>query len=358
MSKLYNRPNSPNFWYTAKYKGQRIRISTQMTKRRLAEKVKDEWDLKLMLGDITFFKENPGALNSIKDYIRHYLQFVESRKSHHTYLITRGVLERFGAFAEKEGTQEINGVKVTLIDEYVDSIDRRTKTMKNHLGVLSLMFKQAVKEEVILANPCEYATLPKIHKTMKHRPLTMEDLKVVFDQAGEYEIYYACLLYTGLRAGDVALLKFENIDLKKGCITQFVRKSRRVHMLPLAKPLIDKMKQLKWGSGPIFPNMYTQDEQKLNDKLYQPRKHLQQILEGAHLPKATLHSFRVTYNNLLRDAGLGIQDRQVLLAHTSSETTKIYTHPNYDLAKKYVDNLPDVIAVKDPAPDWSCRAIA
>lgn len=34
-----------------------------------------------------------------------------------------------------------------------------------------------------------------------------------------------------------------------------------------------------------------------------------------------------------------IQDRQVLLAHTSSETTKIYTHPNAELAERYLDGL-------------------
>ena len=39
--------------------------------------------------------------------------------------------------------------------------------------------------------------------------------------------------------------------------------------------------------------------------------------------------------------GLSIEDRQALLAHSSSETTKIYTHPNFDLALKFVNRLPD-----------------
>ena len=33
-------------------------------------------------------------------------------------------------------------------------------------------------------------------------------------------------------------------------------------------------------------------------------------------------------------------DRAVLLAHSSSETTKIYTHPNLEIAKKWVDKMP------------------
>ncbi len=57
--------------------------------------------------------------------------------------------------------------------------------------------------------------------------------------------------------------------------------------------------------------------------------------------KATLHSFRATFNNTLRDLGLSIDDRAVLLAHSSSETTKIYTHPNLELAFEYIIKMPD-----------------
>lgn len=42
---------------------------------------------------------------------------------------------------------------------------------------------------------------------------------------------------------------------------------------------------------------------------------------------------------MLLAGGMTIQDRQVLLAHTSSETTKIYTHPNAELAERYLDGL-------------------
>ena len=34
-------------------------------------------------------------------------------------------------------------------------------------------------------------------------------------------------------------------------------------------------------------------------------------------------------------------DRQALLAHSSSETTKIYTHPNFERALEFVNRLPN-----------------
>ena len=40
------------------------------------------------------------------------------------------------------------------------------------------------------------------------------------------------------------------------------------------------------------------------------------------------------------DLGLSIEDRKVLLAQASSEANKIYTHPNFDLASRYVNQIP------------------
>ena len=36
-----------------------------------------------------------------------------------------------------------------------------------------------------------------------------------------------------------------------------------------------------------------------------------------------------------------MEGRQALLAHSSSETTKIYTHPNLELAFEYINKMPD-----------------
>jgi site-specific recombinase XerC len=93
---------------------------------------------------------------------------------------------------------------------------------------------------------------------------------------------------------------------------------------------------------PIFPELYADTEKRLNYRLVKPRKYMQTLLKLKNRPPATLHSFRVTFNNTLRDMGLSIEDRQILLAHASSETTKIYTHPNFDLATSFVDRIPNI----------------
>ena len=44
-------------------------------------------------------------------------------------------------------------------------------------------------------------------------------------------------------------------------------------------------------------------------------------------------------NQSLLELGIEIEDRQKLLAHAST-TTKIYTHPNFDLEIQYVNQVP------------------
>ena len=43
---------------------------------------------------------------------------------------------------------------------------------------------------------------------------------------------------------------------------------------------------------------------------------------------------------IIKDLGLQMEDRQKLLAHSSCETTKIYTLPNVKQARKWIDKMP------------------
>lgn len=115
---------------------------------------------------------------------------------------------------------------------------------------------------------------------------------------------------------------------------------KRIHEFPLADQLFELIAESETDSAPLFHKLYSKNEKQLNGRLAMPRKHMQSMLRLNDRPKATLHSFRVTYNNSLRDLGLSIEDRQILLAHSSSETTKIYTHPNFELARKYINMIP------------------
>lgn len=340
MSSVYKRKNSRYYWWSAFYKGRKLKKSTKMTQKHLAQKVRQHWDLKLMLDDLTFLGMSNMPPIEVNRYICDYLKFVERRKYQNTFDVTRGVLRKFEEYLKSVKVKLIDEISIKTIDDYIDWLICKPKTKKNHIGVISIMLEKAVKEELIKSNPTKHATLPVI-VSKPHRPLEPIDLEIVFEGAGKWFLYYSFLYYTGLRAGDVAILKYGNIDWSKGAIVSLVRKSRRIHEFPLAENLLKQIPRNIDGEMSIFPDLYSENDKQLNSRLAKPRKHLQMLLRLNDRKKADLHSFRATYNNSLRDLGLSIEDRQILLAHSSSETTKIYTHPNYELAKKYVDLIKD-----------------
>ena len=87
------------------------------------------------------------------------------------------------------------------------------------------------------------------------------------------------------------MLTYGNIDKKRKVIVSLIRKSRRVHEVPISNVLLNQIDNQN-EDNPLFPILYTQSERKLNDNLAKPRKFLQGILKANNRKKATLHSFR------------------------------------------------------------------
>ena len=341
MSCIYKRKHSPYFWWSAYYKGKKYKRSTKMTQQRLARKVQTNWDLKMIEGDLSFlnieeFKKQNELL--ILDLIDEFLKLRE-RKSENTYKTAKSATNKLFKYLKVKKIKFIQEITLDHLNDYVDWINCSSKTIKNHFIVIRLMFEHAIKCGYIDKNTAKDVTLPTIDSN-PYRNLNDEDLLLILQDSGKWNVFYQFLYYTGLRAGDVALLKYSDINWQKKAITSFVRKSDRTHVFPIADNLLELISK-KNEDSPVFTDLYSTSERKLNDNLAKPRKYMQKLLNKAGRPKASLHCFRTTFNNRLRDLGLPIEDRQILLAQSASETTKIYTHPNFELARNYINKIPN-----------------
>ena len=289
--------------------------------------------------DLAFYGSTSVLGPDIHGFMDEHIK-VRRRISIYTYNTARAVVNSLSGYLKSINVKTVSDITIKVLDGYIDHLSCSAKTKKNHLIEIRQMLKRAVIEGLLPNNPAEHVTLPRIIKAEIHRSLDRYDLEVVFNHAGAWRLYFEFLYRTGLRAGDVAMLTYGNIDKKRKVIVSLIRKSRRVHEVPLSNILLNQIDNQN-EDNPLFPSLYTQSERKLNDNLAKPRKFLQGILKANNRKKATLHSFRTTFNNTLRDLGLSIDDRAVLLAHSSSETTKIYTHPNLELAFEYINKMPD-----------------
>jgi len=336
MSTVFKRSSSKYYWYDTRYKGRRLRRSTKMTQRHLAKKVQQQWDVQLILGEYPFAT---ASVTRIDAYAFDYFKYLESRMTRKMHRSAMGMINRFTRYLKMRKIDMLDEITTKVINQYLDWLDVAAKTKRNHLGEIRRMLQHAVIEEVLFSNPGAHAKCPKGPKANLHRDLDAIDLKLIFEHAEQWHLYYRFLYHTGLRAGDVAMLRLKNIDRKHQTIVSLVRKSRKVHEFPLPQIL---NQAIDWGiddDSPLFPTLYSLSEQTLNGKLKKPRKHMQAILKAHERPHATLHSFRRAFNNALRDLGLDIEDRKALLAHASVDTTLIYTSRNLELARHFVDQI-------------------
>ena len=99
MSKLYRRSDSSYYWWTAYYKGRRLRQSTKMTTKSSAKRIQLKWDMCLLEGDVSFYKIKDQLNNRAEQYFKDYLSFLTHRKSSNTVAIAKGVFNKFSNFS-------------------------------------------------------------------------------------------------------------------------------------------------------------------------------------------------------------------------------------------------------------------
>ena len=91
------------------------------------------------------------------------------------------------------------------------------KTLRNMLMALHKCLQQAVKERLLVSNPCEAVTLPTQQKP-EIAVFTNDQQRAVVQASyhHRYGVFIRLDLATGLRIGELLALKWEDIDLAGG----------------------------------------------------------------------------------------------------------------------------------------------
>lgn len=89
--------------------------------------------------------------------------------------------------------------------------------MKRVRNVVSQMFKQAYRNDMIMRNPVENAVTPSGKAKKEHRVLTEQEqiLFLEYAKESEYELIFVLGFSTGMRIGEIQALQWKNIDFKE-----------------------------------------------------------------------------------------------------------------------------------------------
>ncbi len=252
----------------------------------------------------------------------------------------------------------IQVVRITagMIDRAIDQweIEHSASTIKNSIAALVRVLDEAVRDDIITANPAKHRSRRNLGKHVTqtagalraHAVPDLATLRTLAAACGQVHQSYSdhvmlCALLAargsevaGLRVGDVdwrnRVVKIERQHYpgKGGLIIKQTkgRRGRYVPILDALEPILERLTAkrepqdplLRGPRGGVLTTATVRDATRWDD-----------LVKGLGLQDLTRHGLRHTGATWMADAGIPLHVLQGILGHQSIETTKGYLHPDH-----------------------------
>jgi integrase len=244
------------------------------------------------------------------------------------------------------GGRSLDAVTATEVEAFIRAKLREgksRKTVDDLVGLLSAMYRYAVKRGLARLNPVELAERPRQTKTDADiRYLTIEELEALLravpnDELGRMErVLYLTAAMTGMRRGECVALRWRDVDWTAGLIR--VRRSygdgefgppktrRSSRAVPMADRVAAELDRLHQESA-------YQDEEDLVfchpllGGVYDPSKLRKRFVAAARraaVRPVRFHDLRHTFGTQMAAAGAPLRAIQEWMGHSDYRTTSIY----------------------------------
>ncbi len=234
---------------------------------------------------------------------------------------------------------------------------------------ITLVFQRAVKEGILVSNPCDAADPPKMDTKAKKAisPDKVHELIAQLDPTDPHECAYLLAITLGLRRGEICGLSWNDIDFERNIVdishsydnlgnlkgTKTKAGMRLLPLSPITRDALLKMKEAQAAQfaktnsfrkpeegyleqtedGPVIAGHYGERVQPSTMSRWWTIDR-----DGFGLEGFTLHELRHTYLTMLAMGGVHPKVMQELAGHYSSQITMdIYTHVNMDAKREAVE---------------------
>lgn len=281
---------------------------------------------------------------TLRQYESHYDQLVSWIKEQHP----DGLLMR--------------DVSNDMARSYAEHLTKRglsANRFNKHIRFLELMFRVLKDKARLPLNPWENIRR-KRQIQQGRRELTIDELRRVCSTAtGEMRLLLAIGIYTGLRLGDAATLRWGEVDLKRGVIRRIPNKTaarnpKPIH-IPIHPALCTILNDLPQEGDYVLPETaekYLHDASIVTDSV---RALMEANGIRVHKPgtgqgtekRATVevgfHSLRHTFVSMCREANAPLSVVESIVGHSNPAMTRHYTHTSELAAASAVNSLPAVL---------------
>lgn len=299
----------------------------------------------------TFRRREEGEIR-LSELVRRVLdEKQEQGVSDRTRKNYRGSLRRC---IERIGDRRTQALTKGLLEEWYRDDAVAGATRETRYRYLNAVLNEAVRLGIIETNPLDRARGPRTSKTL---PKTMyrEDLADLCREvrahhervkgrpdveAGDViwrERCFRFMFCTGLRGGEIARLRWTDIDEKRGRLVVRKAKSGADQTVPLGRAAREVLQEVR-RSGPfVFGKGKTRNFEAWRNNLTRAFRRYRE--EAGLREEITLHSLRHGFCTALAEAGKSAATIRELARHASINTSMIYVKMSAEHLRGEVDDV-------------------
>jgi integrase len=221
------------------------------------------------------------------------------------------------------------------IEEWLQGLPVGAGTKKRHLAVVGGALHRLKKQGRIVDNPARRVTPPKLRQKPREVLRADEIRRLLRVLTGEMRVVFLVAIYTGARSGEVAGLRWCDVDLDDRWITIRRSKTRNASSIRLHKDVVAALEEYRRSLGRIPA---PEDAIITIRNLWHA---FRRILDSVEItrPGVTLHSTRHTFATHFVATGGSIRRLQQVLGHGTVSTTERYVRTLPHLGETEIDAL-------------------
>jgi len=325
------------WWMRFTHKGKQVRKPTNVTDKKLAEKIHHKVMTQLAEGQ--WLDKLEGADKTFKElaekYINEYAKINKRSWQKDQERLNNHLIPFFGEMI----VTEISPKVISAYKGHRYKKDIAPATINRELTIMKHMYTMAVKEwEWCRDNPVKRVRMEK-EGPSRDRWLTYEEEKRLLDACPAWlKEIVTFALNTGMRQGEILGLRWKDVNLISGIVILDMTKNGDRRSIPLNRIAWDMLKQKSRVRYLASDYVFTNDAGKRMDG-GNLRTDYMKALKKAKIEAFTFHDLRHTFATRLVHRGIDLYKVQKLLGHRDNKTTQRYAHHYPESLRDGVDAL-------------------
>jgi len=291
---------------------------------------------------------------TLRVFCEEYKDFIKSNRSENYYnsvvIALKHLVDYFGV------QKSISSIAYKDVEMFMTELQKKvSKGYRVYYRTLKAAFNKAVDWNYIDKN---YFVKIKLPKKNRLNPAFIDEAElqkiVKYIKTDVVKDVTVFAFYTGMRLGEIANLKWKNIDWEKRIIIvgdeEFVTKGKRQRYVPICEEVFEILRRIMKGEVRDFSVVALPRNDKDNFIFGKPNgaaftgdyfsKRFKKACKAADIDSAIhFHSLRHSFASNLAQKGVSLYVIKELLGHSSITTTEIYSHLNMDSLREAVGRL-------------------